>query len=321
MPFGPAARISARRPRPRPVWPKRQLAVDRIGDAVGAEDLLEQRRVAPRVAEHDSDVAGRDAVAQQLEHRGGRQLRLGALAAGGVERDGGAGVDQSGRLTSNRCRSRWWSAGARLVRVVVVERRQLEPSAPRASSSWWRPATALKASRPRSKGSETVTSALHPSARRIRRASSWRVEVVEAVDEHRRPAPGGLGPPRSGGVPPSAAARRRRRAPGRAGPPPRGCRDSRGRAPRPPPRSARRGPSPAQSRSARVKRAALIELRVPAPRRSARRLARSLAAPQTRRARRASRLRTASSTRSSRWKSEAALTSKPARRRSPRTAT
>jgi hypothetical protein len=59
-----------------------QRALDRVRDAVGAEDLLEQRRVAPRVPEHDGDLARLDALAQQLEDTCRGQLDLGALAAG-----------------------------------------------------------------------------------------------------------------------------------------------------------------------------------------------------------------------------------------------
>ena len=103
-----------------------QPAVDRIGDAVGAEDLLEQRRVAPRVAEDDRHVAGRYAVAEQLEHPLRGELHLGALAAGGVEGDGGAGADPPCRLGLEEVPLQVVERRPRLVRVVVVERRQLE---------------------------------------------------------------------------------------------------------------------------------------------------------------------------------------------------
>ena len=108
--------------------PERQRAIDRVRDAVGAEDLLEQRRVAPGIAEHHGNVARHHAVAQQLEHARGRELHLGSLAAGGVEGDGTAGLHAGGGLVLEQQPLQVMEGGARLTRVVIVERGQLELS-------------------------------------------------------------------------------------------------------------------------------------------------------------------------------------------------
>ena len=121
--------------------PERQRAIDRVRDAVGAEDLLEQRRVAPGIAEHHRHVARHDAVAQQLEHARGRELHLGSLAAGGVEGDGTAGLHAGGGLVLEQPPLQVVEGGARLARVVVVERGQLELSRAQAEElpGTWRP--------------------------------------------------------------------------------------------------------------------------------------------------------------------------------------
>ena len=115
--------------------PERQRAIDRVRNAVRAEDLLEQRRVAPGIAEHHRNVARHDAVAQQLEHARGRELHLGSLAAGGVEGDGTAGLHAGGGLVLEQQPLQVVEGGARLTRVVIVERGQLELSRAQAEES------------------------------------------------------------------------------------------------------------------------------------------------------------------------------------------
>jgi hypothetical protein len=105
---------------------KRQPAVHGVRDAIRAEHLLEQRGVAARLAEHHSHVARLDAVAQQLEHARGGQLHLGALASRRVERDRRAGLGRRRRLVLEQEPLEVVERGARLGRVVIVERGQLE---------------------------------------------------------------------------------------------------------------------------------------------------------------------------------------------------
>jgi hypothetical protein len=101
---------------------ERDVAVKRVRDAVGVEDLVDHRRVAAGVAVDHRDLARRDAAAQQLQHARGHQLDLGALAAGGEEADRVARVhllrgplEQPALDVVER--------GARLVGVVLVHGR------------------------------------------------------------------------------------------------------------------------------------------------------------------------------------------------------
>ena len=68
-----------------PGVPERHRAVDRERDVVGAEALLEQRRVVVGAAQHHGDVARLDAVAQQVEQARSGELDLGTLAGRGME--------------------------------------------------------------------------------------------------------------------------------------------------------------------------------------------------------------------------------------------
>ncbi len=118
-----AQRTSASSPAAEPSVPERYRAVDRERDVVGAEDLLEQRRVLVGAAQHDGDVARLDAVAQQVEQARAGELDLGTLAGRGMELDRGAGVDRVG-LVLEQAALDVVQGGARLGRVVVVERSQ-----------------------------------------------------------------------------------------------------------------------------------------------------------------------------------------------------
>ncbi len=81
--------------------------VDRERDPVRAEDLLDDRRVGGRVAEHDGDGAGRRAATQQREHLRARTAR--PLPAARPRRAGGRrrrARPAQGRRRTGRARAR-----------------------------------------------------------------------------------------------------------------------------------------------------------------------------------------------------------------------
>ena len=249
MPAAAAQRSSASRPRPSAVWANGSARSSEYGHAVGAEHLLDERRVARRVAEDHGHVAGRGAAAQQLEHARGRQLDLGPRAAGRVEGDRVAGLHRRRRLGLEQAALHLVQGGARAGRVVLVHRRQLASLRRRARTAARAPsAVARNAARPGSNGQrhDHVRAAAH--RQRLERVELELGEVVEAVDEDAACRPSARAP---------AAARRaraRRTARGPRGRRPRARGGSRRRSPPPRPRRRRRGPSPAHARSACVKR-------------------------------------------------------------------
>ena len=184
---------SARAGRARgPVCAERQRAVDRVRDAVGAEDLLEQRRVARRVAEHDRHVARATTSAP----RSSSSTRAAASSTSARSPPAEwkeialAGIDPRGRLVLEQQPLDVVERRARLRRVVVVDRRRARArSAPSPSRSWWR--VAHRPERPTSRLVRQRDGHVGVAARdasRARRAEAG--EVVEPVDEHRRVAPG-----------------------------------------------------------------------------------------------------------------------------------
>jgi hypothetical protein len=166
-----------------------QPAVDRIGDAVRAEDLLEQRRIAPRVAEDDRHVARCDAVAEQVEHPRSGKLHLGAFAAGGVEGDGRARADPPRRLDLEQVPLQVVKRGPRLVRVVVVERRQLELLGAEGQQLLMQAGDRLECEPAALVWKRDRHNGAAPVGENSQRVELEPVEIVEAVGEHRRPAP------------------------------------------------------------------------------------------------------------------------------------
>ena len=175
----PEARVSERDP-----------PVDRVGDAVGAEHLLEQRGVLARAPKHNGDVAGLDPLAQQLQDARSGQLDLGALAARAVERDRRAGIDGLARLLEQPP-LQLVQRGARRLRVVLVNRierpllgaagEQLLPDGGGGPEGL---ASGLEGQRDRD-----VRAAA--AGDRLERIQLERREVVEAVNEQGGAAPGG----------------------------------------------------------------------------------------------------------------------------------
>jgi hypothetical protein len=105
---------------------ERDAAVDRERDAVGVEDLLDDRPVRGRVAEDDGDLAGLRAGAQKREYLGGDQLDLGALAA---RREQPHGVARIGRRAGDRLEQialHVVQGGARLGDVELIRRLDLD---------------------------------------------------------------------------------------------------------------------------------------------------------------------------------------------------
>ena len=171
-----------------------ELPVDRVRDPIRAEDLLEQRRVTVRLPEYDRHVTGHDSVAEQLEHARGGELDLGTLAAGGVEGDGGAGIDALRRRVLEQAPLQVVQRRARLGRVVVVERRQLELPGPHRQELLMHPAHGLEREPAALIGERDRHIRVADRAENSQRVQLEAVEVVEPVDEHGRAAPGRLRP-------------------------------------------------------------------------------------------------------------------------------
>ncbi len=168
---------------------ERHGAVHRVRDPVGAENLLDQRRVPGRVAEDNRHVPGRGAAPQQRDDLGAAQLQLGALAAGRVQRDRLAGVRllRAGGL-EQRALQRVQRLARALV-VVIADRVQpqllhgdlLQPLAQR-GRGLERLAARLERERDHDVGFGVRRQLLD-------RAELQLGEVVEPVDEHRRARP------------------------------------------------------------------------------------------------------------------------------------
>ena len=73
------------------VWDSGHPGRDRTRDPVGAEHLLDQRRVARGRPEHDDHLVERHPRGGDPEHLGGDELDLRTLAAGLEQRDGDRG--------------------------------------------------------------------------------------------------------------------------------------------------------------------------------------------------------------------------------------
>jgi hypothetical protein len=173
--------------------PERHRAVDRERDAVGAEDLLEQRRVLLRAPEHDRYVARLDPGAQQLEHARARQLDLGAPARRRVERDRLPRLDPLAPLPEQAPLD-VVERGARLGRVMVVQRRQeplRRPPCQQLPVDGRDRPEGRTAGLPRERHRHVRMAVVRD---RVERVKLQRVKVVEAVDEQRRGLPArGLG--------------------------------------------------------------------------------------------------------------------------------
>ena len=155
-------------------------------DPVRAEHLREQRRRARPAQEH-RDVLRRDPVAHQLQHLGADDLRLGALAAG-LEQPHrtvgrpplGAALEQRAlEVVQRRARRRGVVLGALVQRHDLRQRRQLLHGRRAARQ---RVAPGLVGQRHPHIGLADARERLHRVELRAR-------ELVEAVEEHRPPAP------------------------------------------------------------------------------------------------------------------------------------
>ena len=184
-------------PAAEPGVPERHGAVDRERDVVGAEHLLEQRRVVARPAQHDGDVArldARRAAARAGARRPARSRRAGRRPSGTrpPRRPRPRSASSSNRLRSTWCR-RVREPRRRSGRRAGPGRARARrtPAAPGARSRRLeRRAAGLEGER----GDHVRAAA---AGERVERVELERIEVVEAVDEHRRGAPApGLAPQR-----------------------------------------------------------------------------------------------------------------------------
>ena len=128
---------------------QRHASVQREGDLIGAEDLLEQRGVVAGPAQDNGDVTGLDTGPQQLQQSRSGQFDLGPLAAAHVEADGLAGLHPLPvRLVLEEPALHVVQRGARLRRVVIVDRGQPLLDGTESEQLLCAPARALKAARP-----------------------------------------------------------------------------------------------------------------------------------------------------------------------------
>ncbi len=181
---------------------ERHLPVERVRDPVGAEQLLDQRGRARWRAQHDRDLLAGDAVAQQSQQLRGDQLQLGALAAGDEQADGVAGRGLR-RLRLEQAALERVQRHARRLVVPVVEGGQLllfvgdlaQLLDDRAGAAAERLAAGLPRQRDEHLGAGDA-------ADRLDRVELDPRQVVEAVEDHRRVAPGaGVGAQRVERVP------------------------------------------------------------------------------------------------------------------------
>ena len=172
-----------------------ELAVDRVGDSVGAEDLLDQRRVARRLPEHHRHVARLDARPQQLQDPRGRELHLGSLPSGRMERDRSAGVDPRGGIVLEQQPLDVVKGGARLRCVVVVDRGELVLLRAEREQLLVQGRDGLEGSAPGLEGERDSHVGVRGDG--LERIQLNPVEVIEAVHEQRGVSPRGRAQPRA----------------------------------------------------------------------------------------------------------------------------
>ncbi len=168
---------------------ERHRAVDRVRDAVRAEDLLDHRRVALGIPEDHGDVAGRRALPEQAQDLGAAQLDLGALSPGAVKAHHAAGPRGAlGRLEEPALEGVQSVPRAR--RVVVGHRlqgdglgRELAQALARGAQGPERLAARLVGQRDRDRDA-------HPRGQGLQGVHLQCGEVVEAVDVHGLARPG-----------------------------------------------------------------------------------------------------------------------------------
>ena len=169
---------------------QRQPRVGRDGHAVVRQPGREQLDRGAALAHEHGDVLGFHALAHQLEHLGGHQLGLRALAARleqahrAVGRAGlAAALEQPALEVVQRAPGR-----SRVVLRAVVER---QVAVRERLEQLHRGGVAGERSPPRLVGQRHPDLGLRPARQRLHRVELQGVQVVEAVEQHGTPAPGG----------------------------------------------------------------------------------------------------------------------------------
>ena len=177
-------------PGPEPGAGQRQPRVRGDGDPVVGEPGREHLDRGAALAHEHRDVLGRHALAHQLEHLGGHELGLGALAARLQQAHRAVGrariapaLEQPALQVVQRA-----PGGRRVVLRAVVEHdvavgERLQQLDRRGVAGERRPPRLVRQRHP--------DLGLRAAGQRLDRVELQRVQVVEAVQQHRTPAPGG----------------------------------------------------------------------------------------------------------------------------------